>query len=125
MRFARISKTVTFEAAHQLPHHAGKCARLHGHSYRAELVLEGEVREADGSSGEGMVIDFSEVKAAWQLVHRNLDHAFLNDVLPPEYLPTTAENIAAYLLDVLSVPLPQLVGVRLWETATSCAEVTA
>src|SRR3954454_10088865 len=102
MRFARISKTVTFEAAHQLPHHAGKCARLHRHGYRAELVLEGEVREADGSSGEGMVIDFSEGKAAWQLVHRNLDHAFLNDVLPPEYLPTTAENIAAYLLDVLS-----------------------
>lgn len=125
MRYARIGKVVTFEAAHQLPHHAGKCARLHGHSYRAELVLEGEVLPADGSSGEGMVVDFSEVKAAWELVHRNIDHAFLNDVLPPDFQPTTAENIAAYLLDVLSVPLRQLVAVRLWETATSWAEACA
>lgn len=122
MQKCRIAKMVTFEAAHQLPNHAGKCSRLHGHSYRVELQLEGLVRPADGASNEGMVVDFSDVKAVWDRVHTRIDHSFLNDVLD---VPTTAENIATWLLAELKPALPQLTAVRVWETATSWAEACA
>jgi 6-pyruvoyltetrahydropterin/6-carboxytetrahydropterin synthase len=120
---ARLGKRYTFEAAHQLPNHNGKCARLHGHSYSVELVLEGEVRPADGSPSEGMVMDFGHVSAAWRGLHERLDHRNLNDELPPAFLPSTAEHLAGFILVELHPLIPELIAVRVWETATGWAEV--
>lgn len=122
-RFATISKSFTFDAAHQLPNHDGKCAHLHGHTYKVEVICEGYIKPADGSPDEGMVIDFGEVKAAWKRLDAQLDHQFLNDVVPDKYQPTTAENIASFILAELVAAVPQVVGVRVWETPTSCVEV--
>jgi len=106
-----------------LPNHDGKCARLHGHSYRVDVLLAGPVREADGSPGEGMVLDFANVSDAWKPLHAQLDHAYLNHVLPDEFQPTTAENIAAFIYERLRWAHLPLASVRVWETATSFAEV--
>ena len=112
MRTATICKAFTFDAAHQLPNHDGKCRFLHGHTYRVELELHGPVREPDGRSDGGMVVDFAEVKRAWKPLHDRLDHSFLNDAIPSDYRPTTAENIAHFILDMLSKDLPALMSVR-------------
>src|SRR5262245_59282780 len=122
MATATISKSFTFQAAHQLPNHDGKCAQLHGHSYRVEVLVRGEVKPTNGESDEGMVADFAALSAAWEPLHDQLDHRFLNDVLE---FPTTAENLAAWLLEELQQVLPQVYGVRVWETATSWAVVSA
>ncbi|HUB26589.1 MAG TPA: 6-carboxytetrahydropterin synthase, partial [Tepidisphaeraceae bacterium] len=57
----RLTKTFGFEAAHDLPTFpvGHKCRRLHGHSFRFDLVVEGEVEEK-----QGYLIDYGEIKAA-------------------------------------------------------------
>lgn len=120
----RIAKRFTFEAAHVLPNHDGKCARLHGHSYVVEVVCEGSCNPENGAPDEGMVVDFSKVKDAWLELHELVDHRNLNDVLPAMYQPTTAEHIARWLLLELRRRLSLVVSVKVWETATSWAEAT-
>lgn len=119
---ATIRKEFKFEAAHQLVGHSGKCANLHGHSYRVEVFVTGEVTENEGASDDGMVVDFETLDNAWEWIFDLLDHKNLNDVLP---VRTTAENIAAWICanfnswdGVLYVK-----KVRVWETAKCYAEV--
>jgi 6-pyruvoyltetrahydropterin/6-carboxytetrahydropterin synthase len=127
----RIGKQFRFEAAHVLPNHHGKCSRPHGHSYLVEVVVAGmDAQHTDGASDEGMLVDFGDLSAIWREVEDQLDHRNLNEQLPPAYHPTTAENIARFLLDVFQahvhgVYLPRVVWVekvRVWETATGWAE---
>ena len=128
MAWATIVKTFRFEAAHQLPNHDGKCARLHGHSYQVEVSIHGPVKPANGDPDEGMVLDFARVSEAWKPINADLDHRYLNDVMD---FPTTAENIAGYLADRLGAALAPatdrglVLGVKVYETATSSAEVRA
>lgn len=118
---ATISKTFRLEAAHQLPNHQGKCARLHGHSYRVEIRVTGDVKAANGDQDEGMVVDFAEVNEVWGPLHRRLDHQLLNDQVD---FPTTAENLAGWLLSQLRAEEPLVCAVRVYETAGSWAEVS-
>lgn len=118
----RITKSFTFEAAHHLPNHDGPCKRPHGHSYRCDLLLEGFLDNDPLSPKRGMVVDFSEVSRLWkEHIHAVVDHQDLNIVLP---LPvTTAEEIAWWIFDTMKKQLPELIAVRLWETATGSAIV--
>jgi 6-pyruvoyltetrahydropterin/6-carboxytetrahydropterin synthase len=112
----QIRKQFRFEAAHVLPHHAGKCARLHGHSYRLDVSIDGPL--AASGPATGMVIDFDELA---QIVRANvvdaLDHRHLNDIIENP----TGENIVLWIWRRLSDALPQLAELTLWETATACA----
>jgi 6-pyruvoyltetrahydropterin/6-carboxytetrahydropterin synthase len=113
-------KRFTFEAAHFLPHHPGKCSRLHGHSYALEVALEGPLQPTGES--RGMVEDFDAVAATVkrEIVAR-LDHASLNDFLENP----TAEAIAVWTWQRLSPHLPQLFELVLWETASACVVLRA
>ena len=51
-----ISREFKFDAAHFLPSYKGKCERLHGHTYKLRVKLEGE------PDSEGMIVDFAEIK---------------------------------------------------------------
>lgn len=125
MRYALLTKVFRFEAAHHLPGHRGKCARLHGHSYRLEITLRGPIKEAPGESDHGMVIDFGDLaQIVREAVISRLDHSDLNEVTG---IHTTAENLTYWIWDALvaaGLPDDLLYGVRLWETESGYAEVT-
>jgi 6-pyruvoyltetrahydropterin/6-carboxytetrahydropterin synthase len=109
-----------FAAAHLIPNHP-KCGKLHGHNYRTEIRLLG-----DALNSMGFLIDFGDLKAAASNVIAALDHSFLNESIPKEYQPTSAEHIAAYIHHNLSESLGNRVKlemfVRVWETQSSWAE---
>lgn len=67
-----ISKTFTFEASHVLPHHKGKCANLHGHSWVLTVAVSGPV-----DPHSGFVMDYAGLKGAIQPIVDDMDHAHL------------------------------------------------
>ena len=73
-----ITRKLEFDAGHRIPDHNSQCRNLHGHRYTLEITLTGQVVEHDGYADNGMIMDFSDVKA---LARENLvdlwDHAFL------------------------------------------------
>lgn len=90
----KVSKEFKFEAAHFLPKYHGKCERMHGHSYRFIITVEGEL---DPESG--MVIDFLILKKiVKERVLSKVDHYCLNDFIENP----TAENTAIWIWDQLS-----------------------
>jgi len=103
--YALIVKT-TFEASHVIPGHTGKCARLHGHTYRVEAEFVGEALDE-----LGMVQDFSALRKA--LDDLLPDHRHLNDVLD---VAPTAENIARWIYERLEMSGLPVTSVTVWET---------
>ncbi|MFC6881535.1 MULTISPECIES: 6-carboxytetrahydropterin synthase QueD [Actinomadura] len=108
-----IFREFTFEAAHRLPNvpDGHKCARLHGHSYRVEVHVSGEVDPV-----MGWLMDFAEIKAAVKPVIDRLDHYYLNEV--PGLENPTSEQLAKWIWDQLAARLP-LSAVMVRETCTS------
>jgi 6-pyruvoyltetrahydropterin/6-carboxytetrahydropterin synthase len=116
----QVRKLFRFEAAHVLPHHPGKCSRLHGHSYRFEVAIEGPLQQT--GPARGMVVDFDDIASVVRPhVVERLDHSSLNDVMPNP----TAEHIALWIWDELAPRLAGLSEIVVWETATACAVVRA
>lgn len=113
----RLSKTFRFEAAHFLPTFPDghKCRRLHGHSFRFDVVVEGEVDPA-----KGYLVDYGDIKRIVNPIVHRLDHYYLNEI---EGLSNpTAEVISKWLWDRLKPDLPLLAKIKVYETCTSsCA----
>ena len=118
-----VTKEFTFDSCHQLKEYVGACARLHGHTYKLQVTVEGELDKI------GMVVDFKELKAYVDgMIIKSLDHYNLNDKL---WFNTTAENMVVYFFELLSkffIEISQredryiaLTEVKLWETPTSFA----
>jgi len=96
-----IEKEFSFDAAHQLPHHHGKCSSLHGHTYRLVVEVSGELIPARNRSDEGMIMDFSDLKELVRaLIIDRCDHAFL---LGTEPLPWVMnyEDMAGFTIETL------------------------
>lgn len=112
----RVTRTFSFEAAHQLDWHSGACKNLHGHSYRLEVTVSGAL------DTNGIVIDFADLSA---LVQREVldvfDHTYLNDLLPNP----TAELIAQDIWNRLTGSGAVLHRIVLWETDNSRVEIEA
>ena len=113
----RVVRTFTFDAAHQLPWHPGRCRNLHGHTYRLEVTVEGPIGD------DGIVLDFADLDAIVRReVVERFDHTYLNDLLDNP----TAELIAADIWKRLeAVGALRLARLRLWETADSGVELLA
>lgn len=109
-----IYKEFIFESAHRLPNvpEGHKCARLHGHSFKVTLYVSGDV-----SAHEGWIMDFSDLKAAFQPLYQQLDHNYLNDIEGLEN--PTSENLAIWIWQRLKPALPLLSKVEIKETCTS------
>lgn len=119
----RIAKRFSFDAAHMLPNHDGKCRNLHGHTYLVEVEFSGQLVESGPK--EGMVVDFSDVKAIWkEHLEPLLDHRYLNETLV-ELDVTTAEKIAWWIWDRFDAHDLTPDRVRVWETPTSWAQYPA
>ncbi|MCA9312559.1 MAG: 6-carboxytetrahydropterin synthase QueD [Phycisphaerales bacterium] len=110
----RLVKTFGFEAAHWLPTFpAGhKCRRMHGHSFKVDVVVEGEASEQDG-----YLMDYGDIKRAIAPVEQQLDHHLLNEVEGLEN--PTSEMIARWIFHRLQPALPLLSEVIVYETCTS------
>jgi 6-pyruvoyltetrahydropterin/6-carboxytetrahydropterin synthase len=117
-----VTKEFTFEASHFLTKYFGKCERLHGHSYRLTVTVEGEIGTND------LVIDFGILKGiVVSHVIEKLDHRHLNDF----FENPSAERVCEWIWNEL-VRLPELLQyevrlyeVRLWETADSSVSMRA
>ncbi len=110
-----LTKEFHFEAAHRLPmvppDH--KCHRMHGHSFRIEVVVAGEVDERTG-----WLVDYADITAAVEpIVKAELDHRTLNDVSGLEN--PTSEVLCAWLWRRLQPRLPGLAAVTVHETCTA------
>ena len=104
----RVRRAFSFEAAHRLPRHPGKCRDLHGHSFRLFVTVD---RAVDPDSG--LAMDFSELKRIVKAeVVDLLDHKFLNDVIENP----TAEHVAVWIWDRLAGPVAGLHEIELFET---------
>ncbi|KKL87562.1 hypothetical protein LCGC14_1933490 [marine sediment metagenome] len=128
----RIRKEFHFEAAHHLPNHDGKCREPHGHSYRFEVFVVGNMplREA-GHPKEGMLVDFGDLSAVAKEIIGVLDHTDLNESAIrslPDIDVTTAESLARGLFEFFDAQISDPIGgihiekVRVWETANAYAE---
>ncbi len=142
-RYAIITREFNFEASHHLPDHKGKCRRPHGHSYRLQISLRGPIHDSPGTSDDGMVMDFDDLKTivnntiierlsdavprgkkAGIIEQGGMDHNDLNVVTG---IRTTAENLVHWIWDALvagGVPDQLLYRVRLWETEKGFVEIT-
>ena len=141
-----ITTRLEFDAGHRIPSHKSQCRNLHGHRYAIEITLSGDIIRQEGISENGMVMDFSDVKAiARRLVVDVWDHAFLvyrGDQVILDFLRTlpehktvimetvpTAENMAAEAFRILQAEYQDTYGnhlklqrVRLYETPNSWAD---
>ena len=109
-----LRKTFQFEAAHLLPHlpEDHKCRRLHGHSFKAEIVVEG-----DCDPTLGWVIDYADITAAFKPLWKKLDHHYLNEIDGLEN--PTSENVAVWIWERLKPNLQLLTAVEVAETCTA------
>ncbi|TCP93532.1 preQ(0) biosynthesis protein QueD [Cricetibacter osteomyelitidis] len=136
----KVSKEFSFDMAHILDGHDGKCQNLHGHTYKLQVEISGELYP--NGPKKGMVIDFSDLKAiVQQFILDPMDHAFIYDqtsereskiaTLLQELKSktfaldkrTTAEEMARFIFNRLkneqNLPVS---AIRLWETPTSFCE---
>ncbi len=135
----KIAKEFSFDMAHMLDGHDGKCQNLHGHTYKLQVEVTGNLVEAGAK--RGMVMDYSDLKA---IVKREIldpmDHAYiydlnseresavanlLSDLKSKVYgIPsrTTAEEMAKYMFEKLEKAGLSVSLIRLWETPTSYCE---
>ena len=141
----KIGKVIQWDMGHRVLNHRSICKGLHGHRYKAEICVEGDLVEKKDASEEGMVIDFADIKkTAQKFIQEELDHAFMvweKDIELLEFFKNskghkpvivpftpTAENVAAYIFnelkdkftDVFKTGL-HLQSVKLWETPSSYA----
>lgn len=137
-----ITKEIHFHMGHRIPNHKSKCANLHGHTYKLRVSVNGHVITKEGTSDEGMVIDFADLKEIMiKEVDDLLDHRFMvyeddpliglfdsmelnygQKFVVVDFIPT-CENIARMIFHLLQKPLRDkkilLQQVELYETPTS------
>ena len=109
-----IFKEFSIEAAHWLPNvpEGHKCRRLPGHSFHIAIHVSGPL-----DPQLGWVMDFGDIKAAYQAIEDQIDHRCLNEVAGLEN--PTSENLAHWLWTRLRPALPLLSKIVVQETCTS------
>lgn len=113
----RLAKTFRFEAAHDLPTFPDghKCRRLHGHSFRFDVIVAGDV-----DPQRGYLIDYGDIKRVVDPIVRRLDHYYLNEI--PGLENSTSENLSHWLWEQIKPHLPLLARIIVYETCTSYCE---
>ncbi|MFA4960078.1 MAG: 6-carboxytetrahydropterin synthase [Candidatus Pacearchaeota archaeon] len=110
-----LVREFTFDSAHHLEWHEGKCRNLHGHTYRLQVFITGKLNK------KGILMDLKEIEG---IVNKEaisiLDHQCLNDYVPNP----TVENVIIWIWGRLRKKLKGLYELRLWETPKSFAIYT-
>ncbi|OOF88632.1 6-carboxytetrahydropterin synthase QueD [Rodentibacter ratti] len=136
----KISKEFSFDMAHLLDGHDGKCQNLHGHTYKLQVEIMGDLSPLGAK--KSMVIDFSDLKTiVKKAILEPMDHAFIYDETNEREnkiakllqsldsktfgvpFRTTAEELARFIFNRLKYDEKLAVStIRLWETPTSFCE---
>ncbi len=139
-----VTKIIEWDMGHRVPNHHSKCRNPHGHRYRLEVTVRGSVNSIKGTSSQGMVIDFADIKKALMgRIHDVLDHGYMvyeEDkvlldffeqnadeefrMLIVPFVPT-AENIAQWCYEQLADEFPEemeIANCRIYETPNSWAD---
>jgi 6-pyruvoyltetrahydropterin/6-carboxytetrahydropterin synthase len=106
-----------FDAAHCLRGYPGNCERLHGHTYKVQVLLRTPKLDK-----VGMAVDFRSVKTALRTVLKGLDHTYLNEL--PEFteMNPSAEHLARLIYGKMSEKFARLIyRVTVWETESAAA----
>lgn len=129
------TKEVTFDAAHRLSFHTGKCYNLHGHTYKLCLTL------ACQDLRENMVLDFYKIKKILQKIVDEYDHSTMlfngnadnkrlmnllidmNMKVVAFPFEPTVENMARHFAEIFEAEDLPVSKVTMYETPTSYAEV--
>ena len=139
-----ISKTIEIDMGHRLPNHKSKCFNIHGHRYKIKVAVNGLLVDKKGSSDEGMVVDFGDLKKIMlEEIDDVYDHGFVMYKIDPmqeyfvrlrkvfnqkiifvDFVPT-AENLAKHWYQILEKRLKEIniemSYIKVWETPTSTA----
>ena len=132
-----LKTSASFDSAHFLSGHSGKCANIHGHCWRVEVKVQGGELCPEGEK-RGMLIDFRDLKNEVRSIADSLDHTLIyeKDSLRPATLTAlreegfsltevpfrpTAENLARYFFDALSGRGFEISSVTVYETEENCA----
>ena len=114
-----ITKEFEFAAAHNLPNHEGLCKNLHGHNYKLQVTISGDIQKIGSASG--MIMDFGDLK---KIVKKHildiLDHSNLNITFDNPTAEVMVKWIGIKLISVLPVWV-KIYEIKLWETSTSFA----
>ncbi len=108
----RIGVSEKFSAAHSIPGHE-KCGKIHGHNFKVEIEIEGNIRE------NGMVMDFFDLKKHLKETLKDFDHRLLNEIIE---IPTS-ENICLEIMKRLQEKGIEVVRVRVYENEDKWAEI--
>ena len=126
-----IRRYVETDTGHRVPNHKSKCKHMHGHRYRWEAEIEGDVVTEKGVSEEGMLIDFSDISDILTIhIHDVVDHAFVvyqgddlalsalklmgdeHRTVIVDFIPT-AENLAKWAFEQIESLISTAYGNRL------------
>ena len=110
-KIVKIAAQFGFEAAHRLPNlpDGHKCKNLHGHNYRLEVSISGELDE------RGFVMDYAELEAIVDPIIKRVDHRFLNEIEGLEN--PTSEVMAEWFMAQIKPKLSgKVVTLRIYET---------
>lgn len=106
-----------FEAAHSLRGDFGLATQLHGHTYKVEVIVKGDVVNKDGT-----LFDIGVLKGNLKDVLNNLHYKNLNDIKVFQDVNSTAENVCKHIYDGMKVGLQNSevanMKVVLWESST-------
>lgn len=129
-----------FDSAHFLKGYPGKCANIHGHRWRVICEIQAETLQTQGPE-RGMLVDFSTLKGALKGLVDSLDHQLIYEdgalkpltvsalidegfsLLPLPFTPT-AENMAKYLFDAMTLKGFQVTCITVYETPNNAAGYT-
>ena len=131
-----VKTEAAFDSAHFLSRYNGKCKNIHGHRWRVVIEIAGD------SLDDGMVVDFTDIKAALKALTDNLDHSLIieKDTLKPQTFEClsdegfriitidfrpTAENFAKYFYDEIKNKGYNIRAAEVYETPNNCARYEA
>ena len=139
-----VTKFIEIDMGHRVPNHKSKCKNLHGHRYKIEVGVDDKIICEKGTSDEGMVIDFGDLKEIMMdNIDKNFDHGFViyngdqflemfgnlknkyeQKIIIVDFIPT-AENLAKHWFELIKPKLEErkikIKHVKVWETPTSTA----
>ena len=111
-----VKVETSFSAAHHLLNYKGKCENQHGHNWKVEVYVQGEVLDKSN-----ILVDFKVLKREVNEIMELLDHKDINELDAFKNQSPSSEFIAKFIYEKVREVFPTVAKVSVWETPTSCA----